>query len=319
MAACRLFFWIRSATLPGMSWIVLSLLSAIVLGVYDVAKKLSVRGNAVPVVLLANVSVGAAICLPLIIWSAVAAETVPIELLRVDPLPLRDHGLIFAKAVLVGASWTFAFFSLKHLPLSIAAPIRATSPFWTILIAIPFLGERPTPTQWIAIAITLGGFWMFSVVGRREGIRFARDRWVAFMLVATVLGALSGIYDKILLQTMQMRPTNVQVWFAVYLVVVMLPLFLRWYRFDRQVSPFQWRWVILTVSPMLLVADMLYFTAVADPEAMISVISTIRRCSVVISFVVGIRFFGERNFRGKAVCVAAILLGVFLLAIGDDH
>ncbi|MGB7346675.1 MAG: DMT family transporter, partial [Pirellulaceae bacterium] len=303
-------------TLPPMSWIVLSLLSAICLGFYDVAKKLSVRKNAVPVVLLANVSVGAAICLPLIVWSALAPDSVPIDLLRVDPLPIADHALIFAKACLVGASWTFAFLALKHLPLSIAAPIRATSPFWTILIAIPFLGERPEPLQWLAMAVTLGGFWMFSVVGSREGIHFARDRWVLCMVVATILGALSSIYDKILLQTWGMRPTNVQVWFAVYLVVVMLPLFVRWFRLDRVSDPFQWRWVILLVSPILLVADMLYFTAVSDPEALIAVISTVRRCSVVIAFGVGIKLFGEVNFRGKAVCVAAILLGVLLLTLG---
>jgi len=301
-----------------MSWIVLSLISAICLGFYDVAKKLSVRKNAVPVVLLANVSVGAAICLPLIVWSAVAPGTVPLDLLRVDPLPVTDHLLIFAKAALVGASWTFAFFALKHLPLSIAAPIRATSPFWTILIAIPFLGERPTLTQWFAMVITLGGFWMFSIVGRREGIEFSRNRWVACMVVATILGALSGIYDKVLLQTMGMRPTDVQVWFAVYLVIVMLPLFIRWCRYDRKADPFQWRWVIVTVSPILLVADMLYFTAVANPEALIAVISTVRRCSVVIAFAVGVKLFGEANFRGKAVCVAAILLGVLLLALGRE-
>jgi drug/metabolite transporter (DMT)-like permease len=251
-----------------------------------------------------------------IVWSAWAPASVPVDLLRVDALPLGDHGLIFAKAALVGASWTLAFFALKHLPLSIAAPIRATSPFWTILIAIPFLGERPTPLQWFAMAMTLVGFWMFSVVGRREGIQFTRDRWVGCMILATVLGALSGIYDKVLLQSMAMRPTNVQAWFAVYLVVVMLPLFARWYWLEREANPFQWRWVILSVSPMLLVADMLYFTAVSDPEALIAVISTVRRCSVVIAFAVGIRLFGEANFRGKAVCVAAILVGVLLLSLG---
>ena len=299
-----------------MSWIALSLLSAIVLGFYDVVKKLSVSKNAVPAVLLANVAVGAAICLPWIILSAVAPQWVPTDLLRVDSMPLVDHAFIFAKAALVGMSWTFAFFSLKHLPLSIAAPIRATSPLWTIMIAIPFLGERPTALQWLAMAITLIGFWMFSVVGRREGIRFTRDRWVTCMVVATVLGALSGIYDKILLQTLQMRPANVQAWFAVYLVVVMFPLFAYWYVRQRPTTPFHWRWAILLVSPLLLAADMMYFIALSDPEALIAVISTIRRCSVVIAFAVGIRWFGEVNFRPKAVCVAAILLGVLLLTLG---
>ncbi|NNE00122.1 MAG: EamA family transporter [Pirellulaceae bacterium] len=298
-----------------MSWIVLSIFSAVMLGIYDVAKKLSVRENAVPIVLLANVMVGAAICAPLIFWSAIAPESVPIDLFRVDALSSLEHVMIFAKAALVGASWTFAFFALKHLPLSIAAPIRATSPFWTILIAIPFLGERPDGMQWVGMAITLVGFWMFSIVGSREGIRFTRNRWVGCMIIATLLGAMSGIYDKILMQNMAMRPTNVQAWFAVYLVPVMMPLALRWYLRDRRRNPFHWRRVILTVSPLLLIADMLYFTAIADPESMISIISTVRRCSVVIAFAVGIKVFGEANFWPKAYCILAIALGVLLLTM----
>ena len=301
--------------LTSMIWILLSLGSAILLGFYDIAKKLSVRQNAVPVVLLANVSVGAAICLPLIFWSWLAPDTLPFELLRVDPLSFRDHGLIFLKSVMVGTSWTFAFFALKHLPLSIASPIRATSPFWTILIAIPFFAERPGVIQWIGMVIALTGFWMFSFVGNWEGIRFSRNRWVGFMVVATVVGAMCGIYDKVLLQQMEMRPTNVQVWFAVYLVPAMMPLAIRWYVCNRRRNPFQWRWVILLVSPILLIADMLYFTAVADPESLISVISTLRRCSVVIAFGFGIKTLGEANFRPKAICVAAILLGVVLITL----
>ena len=302
-----------------MAWILLSIASAIGLGFYDIAKKLSVKENAVPIVLLANVSVGAAICLPLIIWSKIAPATVPLDLIRVDPIGLNDHLLIFAKSALVGASWTFAFFALKHLPLSIAAPIRATSPIWTILIAIPLFSERPSVIQWLGIAITIVGFWMFSAVGNREGIRFSRNRWVACMIVATIIGALCGIYDKYLLQSLGMRPTNVQVWFAVYLVPVMLPLAIRWYMRDRIETPFQWRSVILLVSPILLVADMLYFTAVANPDALISIISTLRRCSVVIAFLFGIKALGEANLRHKSVCVTAILIGVATIALASTN
>ena len=44
-----------------MSWIALTLASAVLLGIYDIAKKQAVRGNAVPMVLLCNVATAAAI------------------------------------------------------------------------------------------------------------------------------------------------------------------------------------------------------------------------------------------------------------------
>jgi drug/metabolite transporter (DMT)-like permease len=305
-----------------MNWIFLSIVSAILLGVYDSAKKWSVRDNAVPIVLLCSVSIGALIYLPLMIWSALSADTIASPFMVVKPMSWDRHGLVLSKSVLVGASWTFAFSSLKHLPLSIAAPIRATSPFWTILIAIVFFGERPSLIQWMGIAIVLMGFWRFTLVGRREGIHFTRNRWVALMIVATLLGACSSIYDKWLLQYAGFEPVTMQAWFTVYLVPVMVPLAIWWYRYDRPSGgsdrgggeqPFRWRWSIALVSPLLILADWFYFVALSDPEAMVSIVSVVRRCSVVIALGFGAKALSEANFRAKSGCVALILIGVLML------
>ena len=181
-----------------MHWFTLSLLSAGFLGFYEIAKKVSVRDNAVPPVLFFNVTTSALLWLPFVIWSKVASETIPFEMLRVASLTGTAHGQLFLKANIAGSSWIFASFALKHLPMSIAAPIRASSPLWTILIATLFMQERPSPLQWVGVAIILVSFWAFSLVGRREGIHFHRDRWVGFMLLATLLGSFSALYDKYL-------------------------------------------------------------------------------------------------------------------------
>ena len=105
-----------------MAWIVLSVCSAVFLGVYDLTKKASVKGNAVAPVLLLSCIVGAFIWLPFVIWSRASPEFASNEFLYVDNLRLDLHPYLFAKSLLVGASWTFAFFALKHLPITIAAP-----------------------------------------------------------------------------------------------------------------------------------------------------------------------------------------------------
>ncbi len=297
-----------------MLWILLSVLSAIFLGVYDAAKKTAVRDNAVPAVLFYCVLVGGVLWLPLILAAAGAPQRVPPWLANVAAASPWQHLLLLAKSALVAASWTCAYFSLKHLPISVAAPIRATSPMWTIAMATLFMQERPTPRQWLGIVIILSAFYAFSVVGRREGIHFHRDRWVALMVGATLLGACSALYDKFLLQRAGLDPATVQAWFSVYLVVVLFPLYLFWWRFQRQRIPFSWRWAIPAVTLCLLVADYLYFAAIAQPNALIAVISPVRRTAVVISFLLGVRLFGEVNFRPKAVCIAILLVGVFLVS-----
>lgn len=305
-----------------MTWMVLTLISASLLGLYDVTKKVAVRGNAVPIVLLLSVCVGAAIWSVLLILQSVLSDMDWPNWLHVDSIDRWGHVAFASKAILVGASWTLAFHAFKELPLSIAAPIRSTSPLWTLFIAIVYLGERPAPLQWLGIAVVLGSFWALSVVGAQEGIRFRSDRAVWWMVAATMLGAISSVYDKILLQRFGYSPATVQAWFTLYLVPVMIPLAVRWYcelgaGGSKPAARFEFRRSILLISPLLLAADLAYFTALSDPQALLSVVSPIRRASVIVALIAGSRMRGELNLWRKILCVLGILAGVVLLLFGE--
>ena len=289
------------------------MLSAIFLGLYDLAKKSAVRENAVPVVLLLNVFTAALIYLPLMLLSATRPGLLAATPFVVESISLSVHVLLFAKSALVGASWTLALFAFKHLPLSIAAPIRATSPLWTTLVAVVLMGERPTAIQWIGMLMIMFAFLSFSNVGKLEGIRLGTNRWVGYMIAATLLGSLNALYDKYLLQRMSIPPATLQAWFSIYLVPVMLPLALRWYWKDRTLQPFTWRWTIPAIAVCLLIADFLYFSALSDPDALLAIISPLRRTSVVISFVFGIAILSEKNWKRKAALIAVMLCGVVIV------
>lgn len=297
-----------------MQWILLSLVSAVFLGIYDLTKKYAVHGNAVPPVLLLNVTSAATICSPFIVISWLQPDWLKATPFFVTTICPQWHALIFCKAVLVGTSWTLALFALKHLPLSIAAPIRSTSPLWTVLIAATLLYERPTEQQWSGIAIIILAFSLFSRVGRTEGIHFRTNRWVIFMIIATLLGSISSLYDKFLLQNLKLQPATLQAWFSIYLVPVMLPLTIRWFRRDRKEKPFQFRWSIPMIAVTLLTADFLYFIAVSTPDALISIVSPIRRTSVIIPFLFGVTRLAEKNWKRKLACIALMLLGVWLVS-----
>ncbi|MFN9719259.1 MAG: EamA family transporter [Planctomycetota bacterium] len=297
-----------------MNWITLSLFSACFLGLYELAKKASLRENAVPPVLFLNVLTGALLWGLMLVIMRLAPAWIPFERLKTDTLTLHQHGLLFLKSVLAGSSWIFASFAMKHLPMSIATPIRATSPLWTISVAVVFMGERPTAVQWIGVIIILGSFYMFSLVGRKEGIKFHRDRWVGCMMIATLLGAFSALYDKWLLQRMKFSPSTVQAWFAIYLLIVMTPLVLHWYIRQRATNRFQWRWSIPMIAVLLLVSDFQYFSAISCPGASISLISPLRRTSVIISFIAAIRIYHEQNWQDKAIWISGMVIGICVLS-----
>lgn len=297
-----------------MHWIALSLLSAVFLGFYEIAKKASVRNNAVPPVLFFNVLTSALVYLPLILCSHFTPELSLLQWIRVDPIGWEDHLRLALKSVIAGSSWVFASFALKHLPMSIAAPIRASSPFVTILFAVAVMGERPTPAQWAGVTVVVIAFYAFSLVGRREGIHFHKDRWIGLMIVATLLGAVSALYDKYLLHTCGMKSATVQAWFAVYLVALMAPICGWWFIRDRQKAKFEWRWSIPMIALLLLVSDYLYFSAIEQDGGLISVISPLRRTSIIIAFIAGIRLYGELNWRPKLACILCILIGVYIIS-----
>lgn len=296
-----------------MSWIFLSLLSAAFLGLYDLAKKHALKENAVLPVLFFGVLTSAVIWIALLLAGDYLPRNQFWLRFQVDPISLQAHGLLLGKAALVGASWIFGYFGLKNLPMSIAGPIRATSPFWTILMAVGLMGERLRPTQWLGVTIILIAFYAFSLVGKLEGIRFHRDQWVSFIIAATLLGALSSIYDKFLLQSTALSPATVQAWFSIYLVPVIMPFYWMWLRRWWPRGEFSWRWSIPLIGICLLIADFLYFTAIAQEGALISIISPIRRAAVIVSFLGGIYLHKEINFRPKAICIAVLLTGIWCL------
>jgi bacterial/archaeal transporter family protein len=298
-----------------MPWIAASLFSAFFLGCYELSTKHAVRDNAVlPVLFLANLC-SAAIWGALLLIAAGAPGFLP-PVLHVATLTPLQHGLLLGKSALVAASWICGYFAIKHLPMSLASPIRATGPIWTLAGAVLVLGERPTWVEGVGVVITLGSFVGLSFAGRREGIHFHRNKWVGFILLATLLGATSGLYDKYLLGRAGFSAATVQCWFAIYLAVLFFPLALGWKLRWWPRHEFHWRWSIVAVSLFLLVADFVYFDALRNPAALVSLVSSFRRGSVLVAYAGGLLFFGEVNNRQKFLAVLGVLAGIILTILG---
>ena len=296
-------------------WIYLGIISALFLGLYDVLKKWSVRDNAVLTVLFLSTCFGAAITMPVFVLSRIVPDTMASAGLFADLLDPAGHLLVIAKTLLVSASWISAYFALKHLPISIVPPIRASAPLWTLAGAMLLFGESPRPLHWAAIAITFGSYYAFSLIGKKEGISFTRDRWVLLVFAATLTGALSALYDKYLLHWASIPPVTLQVWFSFYLVMVNGLVWLLTRRAAKKHTSFEWRLSIPLIGLFLIAADYLYFRALSSGDALIGVLSVVRRSSVVVSFLVGGLIFREKNRRIKLVPLFGVLLGIGLLAL----
>jgi len=233
-----------------------------------------------------------------------------------DPLTWTQHAQLFLKSVIVASSWVFTYLAIKHLPLSLGSPIRATSPLWTLAGALLILGERPSGMEMLGVLTTLISFLGLSLAGSREGVHFLRNKWVGFIVAGTLLGAVSALYDKYLLARQHFRVPTVQAWFSIYLCVCFLPLAIGWRARWWPQGPFQWRWSIPLIALTLLVSDYIYFSALHDPASLVSLVMSLRRGSTLVAFAGGLLLFGERNGWQKLPAVLGILAGILLTMLG---
>jgi len=297
-------------------WSFAALLSAVFLGIYDIFKKSSLNGNAVIPVLFFATLTSTVIFLPIVIGSNLNPEFFTQIGLYAPPLNFTEHLQILLKAAIVVSSWILAFFAMKHLPISIFAPIRSTGPFWTFIGAIIIFNEKLNGLQWTGVFLTLLFFYLFSTAGKKEGIEFKRNKWIYFLIAGTILGAASGLYDKFIIA--RIDRIAVQAWFSFYQVAILLPVLLFLWMPNREKStPFVWRWTIAAIGVTLVIADFLYFWSISIEGSMISIISNLRRSSVLVTFILGAILFREKNLKEKGIYLVGILAGILLITLGN--
>lgn len=280
-------------------WIWLTLFSAILLGSYDIIKKQAVRSNSVLWVLFGATALSTLFLTPF--FSAG---------------PLDDHLRLMAKAVLVSSSWISGLIAIKLLPLTTVSTIKASRPMFVVIFSLILFQEKLNLMQWGGVLLVTAALFMLGRSSKKEGITFTSNKGLVWMVVSVLTGVASALYDKYILGIME--PLFVQSWTNLYISVILALILLVERLRDRQgFRKFRWDWKLLVIAVLITGSDMLYFFAVNQEDALLSVISMTRRCSVLITFIGGAIVFKENNIRDKAIDLAILLGGLTLLLFGS--
>ena len=314
-------------------WIVLSFISALCLGCYDISKKIALRENRVIDVLTLSVCISTVLLSVPWCLSRVCPETMTATPFFVPQLDLAAHGLVVVKSMIVLSSWVFAYISLKHLPLSVVSPMQATRPMWTLVGALLLFGERLNGWQWLGVSLAIGTVFVFSFKNKsrlKEVKNKVDGRYYVALALAILIGACSGLYDKYLMRSYDHNA--VQVYYTFYQAVMMLVVWFIVRALQAKKEQANWAkkeqakwglelkgawWVIGLISVFLIVSDNVYMLALRDPDSLIAVVSTIRRGGAVIGFAYGLLFLKEPDPWKKVACMLGILAGLICLAIGS--
>lgn len=302
-------------------WLLLAFVSATLLGFYDTSKKAALKDNAVLPVLFLNTLFSTIIFSPFILdvlvgndwFSGTSLETAPYQ---GEGNMLKAHLMVVVKAVIVLTSWIAGYFGIKHIPITIVGPINATRPVMVLVGAMLLFGERLNLCQWIGVLLSMLSIYLMSRSSKKENIDFVRNKWMWCVAIGTIMGAVSALYDKFIMT--ELSPLFVQSWFNLYQFIMMfIILMVVWYPTREKTTRFHWSWAIPLIAIFVGAADFSYFNALSMEDSMISVVSLIRRGSVLISFACGVIIFKERNLKAKIVDLLLILIGMIFVYFGS--
>ena len=300
-------------------WVVLSLISAVLLGFYDIFKKQTVVNNAIIPVLFYSTMISGALFLPFILLSHFAPDCFAsgfMSKLYIEPLTTRQHLLILGKTAIILCSWMFSYSAMKHLPITVVGPVNQLRPAITVILMFIVFRESLTWLQGIGVVLAIISFYFMNRSGKLEGINFRSDKWVFMLLASAVLVALSGVYDKFLLSKERISPATIQAWYTIYDFLMMSVLFfLIWFP-KREKQPFEWRWGIAAMAVFVTIADVIYLTGLKQEAAVVVIIPLILYgVRLVVSFVYGIFGFKEQNIKSKIIPLLMVLAALVCLCV----
>lgn len=274
--------------------------SALLLGVYDVMKKSALKRNGVLWVLLI-----ATACSTLMLCPFLSEGSG------------QDHLRLMLKAVLVTTSWVSGLVGMKLLPITTASTLKASRPFFVVVFSIILFGEKLNGWQWGGVALALVALTLLSMSSKKEGISFARSKGVAAMAVSILSGVASALYDKHIMGGME--PLFVQSWANLYITILLaVCVIVKALHDGQEREKFHWDWMLIGIAIFITGADMLYFFALKQEGALLSIISLIRRCSVVVTFALGAVVFKENKIKEKSLDLAVLLVAMGILLYGSS-
>lgn len=294
-----------------MNWVTYGALAGVVLGLYDFWTKKAMTGRSVLAVVFWSSVFGASAWLLALLPMA---QGTPLGV-RWDDTSWSDQAYILVKGVMMTGSWMLAYYAVRELPMSFAGAMRASGPLWTLLGGALVFQEFLGPLQLIMLGVSVGAYFLLSRIGTQEGIRLTRSLPMGLMLLATVLSALTTVYDKFLLQNLGLHAVNVQAWSAWHRCALS-GLALAWAS-GRQAGAWRLRmtvWIPL-VGLSWVTAECLNFLALADPAARVATLSVLRRVALIVGFFLSVWLIGERQVRQKSVVVGVLFMSTLVLAL----
>ncbi|MCB9358903.1 EamA family transporter [Candidatus Woesearchaeota archaeon] len=282
-----------------MDWIILTIISALFLGLRDVyAKKFFDKMD--PYVVAWHFTLFTALA-TLIFYDKIQFFT-----------DIRLFLLVIKGLVLVGIFY-FMYTALKIGEISLILPFANLVPVFIVFSSFFFLGESLTIVQYLGIFVIVAGAVLLSFNKKKKGVAINKllDKrlvlYVAFFIVLVIIGY---TMDKYILQNYDVHPYTLLFYCFFIVALAFTPITIRRWKGEYALK-------MIPIGIFSFISEALYVMIAASALTKISLIVPVRNLNILFATIVGGIMFKEKNLRKRIIVCTVMIIGVFLIYLGN--
>jgi len=281
--------------------IILTLVYAIIIGFYNVFKKISLKKSSDSVILVLFTTVAFLLSL---IWIPFGVS-VPINFIPIFAL----------KGFLLSVSWFLILKILKDADLSATTVTQVISSVVTFVLGLIIFKEQTNILQIVGSVIIVVGVALTNLLNKNSKGKLTKTHLI-LLICSALITTSSNLIDKY--TTTYLNAQQVQFWFLFFVCMFSWLFFtiecFKNKRFLIRKQDLKNYWIYL-IGLFLFVGDLFLFLAYKVPNSKMITISILSKFKVVVTVCAGIFIFKEKNIIKKIILTFLIMLGTILISI----
>jgi bacterial/archaeal transporter family protein len=290
-----------------MNWIILAIFSALVFGLEDFLKKKVLKVEKTFQFLALHYILTLLLLLPLISYVNFS-------------IGLGLSILILVRTMLFFFVLALFTESLKHLPLSIAAPISNVKIVFGLILGILLLHEKSSSLDIVGTAVILLGCHVINTNGQLLNFsellrRHHNSRYVYYLFASGLFFALAMILTKpILLEvdSLSLLFYHTSLSAAIYLLVIF-----SFYGGTQEIVS-GWKngkWLLILIAISGILATYAQFLSLSSADSMVIIVIPILQLSLLIDVILGGKVLHEKHFKPHLLGALLVVIGSILLMV----
>lgn len=278
-------------------YIFLALASAIILGFYEVLKKVSLRKSSIYETLFFY-------CLCAFLVSLVfIVDAVSVSLMDVVFILLKSGIIVF--------NWLLVMKCMEKLDVAIVVGFGLLNTILVIFASSILFKEQITWLHFVSLFFISIGIVLITLLDRKENKKEVTNHYhyIILLVFSSVLGTCSALLDKYLINIRNVETGAILFWFMLFLSIVYGGIYV------AKNKKIEWKklkinYFLILTGISIALSDMVYYSAIGSSGAQISIISISRKCSVIVATILASVFLKEKHLLKKLAILLIMLIGI---------